>query len=173
VARDLVVSVPTPAGTVELRGTGSESVLCLRGGDALSCAAAEHPDPNSPPDGGNFDGQWMATVPTEDGDQLAAVSDMGPILMQVSSMDEDEDREVFMYPDAEEGEADGSWAAVLPTPREDVGYTVPSPTWPRCRGLPQHARQRAEPGRGPSRPKKTASAPRAAARLPCTRSAGS
>jgi hypothetical protein len=111
-ARELLVSVPTPAGTVELRGTGSESVLCLRDSEMLSCAAAEHPNPNSPPDGGDFDGQWMATVPTEEGDLLVAVSDMGPILMQVTTYDED--GQVFTYPDADAGEADGSWAAVLP-----------------------------------------------------------
>lgn len=124
-ARDLVAEVPTPAGTVELRGTGSETVLCLRGGEALSCAPAVHPNPNDPPDGGDYDGQWMALVPTDGGDQLVAVSDKGAILLEVSAADED----ALRYPDAAEGEADGFWASVFPAdpvaPNRDAELVVP------------------------------------------------
>jgi len=115
-ARDLQVAVPTPAGTVELRGTGPDTVLCLRTDGELTCGPADHPDLNEPPEPGGFDGQWAVTVPTADGDQLVAVSDRGPILIELQTIDvDDPDGVVFAYPQSEHGEADGSWAAVFPT----------------------------------------------------------
>jgi hypothetical protein len=113
VAQDLLVAVPTDAGTVELRGPADGPVLCLRAGDLLTCEPADHPSLGVLPAEGS-EGQWTAVVRTDEGDALLAVSDAGPVLLQDVVEDPDQEDGVgHTYPEAATGEAGGSWASVL------------------------------------------------------------